>query len=121
MADGNVIEGIPENELWKRYRSTGDMSLRDAIVKQYAPLVKYVAGKVSVGMPQNVDFDDLVGFGVFGLFDAIEKFDPEKHQAISMIEAPDTESNCVVEVMQKGFLLNDRLIRPAMVVVSKKP
>lgn len=79
MADGNVIQGIPENELWKRYRSTGDMSLRDAIVKQYAPLVKYVAGKVSVGMPQNVDFDDLVGFGVFGLFDAIEKFDPEKH------------------------------------------
>jgi molecular chaperone GrpE len=48
-----------------------------------------------------------------------EKFDPEKHQAISMIEVPDTESNSVVEVMQKGFLLNDRLIRPAMVVVAK--
>jgi molecular chaperone GrpE len=48
-----------------------------------------------------------------------EKFDPEKHQAISMIEVPDTESNIVVEVMQKGFLLNDRLIRPAMVVVAK--
>ena len=48
-----------------------------------------------------------------------EKFDPERHQAISMIEMPDTESNSVVEVMQKGFLLNDRLIRPAMVVVAK--
>jgi molecular chaperone GrpE len=48
-----------------------------------------------------------------------EKFDPEKHQAISMIEVPDTEPNSVVEVMQKGFLLNDRLIRPAMVVVAK--
>ena len=48
-----------------------------------------------------------------------EKFDPEKHQAISMVEVPDAESNSVIEVMQKGFLLNDRLIRPAMVVVAK--
>ena len=48
-----------------------------------------------------------------------EKFDPEKHQAISMVEAGDAESNTVVEVMQKGFLLNDRLVRPAMVVVAR--
>ena len=48
-----------------------------------------------------------------------EKFDPEKHQAISMTESADAESNTVVEVMQKGFLLNDRLVRPAMVVVAK--
>jgi len=48
-----------------------------------------------------------------------EKFDPDKHQAISMVEIKDAESNSVIEVMQKGFLLNDRLIRPAMVVVAK--
>jgi molecular chaperone GrpE len=48
-----------------------------------------------------------------------EKFDPEKHQAISMTEAQGVESNSIIEVMQKGFLLNDRLIRPAMVVVAK--
>jgi molecular chaperone GrpE len=48
-----------------------------------------------------------------------EKFDPERHQAISMIEADGAESNSVIEVMQKGFLLNDRLVRPAMVVVAK--
>lgn len=48
-----------------------------------------------------------------------EKFDPEKHQAISMVEAPDAESNSVIEVMQKGFALNERLVRPAMVVVAK--
>lgn len=48
-----------------------------------------------------------------------EKFDPEKHQAISMAESADAEPNTVVEVMQKGFLLNDRLVRPAMVVVAK--
>ena len=74
-----VLENVTEEELWKEYRKTHDQEIRDTLIRQYAPLVKYVAGKISVGMPQNVDFDDLVGFGVFGLFDAIEKFDPEKH------------------------------------------
>lgn len=68
-----------EAELWRRYRKTKDPELRDRLIRQYAPLVKYVAGKVAVGMPATVEFDDLVGYGVFGLFDAVEKFDPEKH------------------------------------------
>jgi len=48
-----------------------------------------------------------------------EQFDPEQHQAISMVEDKNAESNTVVSVMQKGFMLNERLVRPAMVVVSK--
>ena len=48
-----------------------------------------------------------------------EKFDPEQHQAISMVEDKSAESNIVISVMQKGFMLNERLVRPAMVVVSK--
>lgn len=48
-----------------------------------------------------------------------EKFDPERHQAMSMIDAEGAEPNTVVEVMQKGFALHDRLVRPAMVVVAK--
>lgn len=75
----NIINGVPESELWREYRKGKDQKIRDAIITQYAPLVKYVAGKVSVSMPSNIDFDDLVGFGVFGLLDAIEKFDPDKH------------------------------------------
>jgi RNA polymerase sigma factor for flagellar operon FliA len=72
-------EGKSEAELWKLYRKMRNPEIRDYFVKQYAPLVKYVAGKVAIGMPNNVEFDDLVGFGVFGLFDAIEKYDPAKH------------------------------------------
>jgi RNA polymerase sigma factor for flagellar operon FliA len=68
-----------EEELWFEYRRNRDPKIREAFIKQYAPLVKYVAGKVAVGMPHNVDFDDLVGYGVFGLLDAIDKFDPEKN------------------------------------------
>jgi RNA polymerase sigma factor FliA len=78
MAD-NLLAEKTEEELWRIYRETKNPAIRDRLVEQYAPLVKYVAGKVAVGMPHNVEFDDLVGYGVFGLFDAIEKFDPEKH------------------------------------------
>ncbi len=72
-------EGKTEEELWRLYRRRQDPTIRDFFIKQYAPLVKYVAGKVAIGMPHNVEFDDLVGFGVFGLLDAIDKFDPAKH------------------------------------------
>ncbi|MFW5799805.1 MAG: RNA polymerase sigma factor WhiG [Spirochaetota bacterium] len=65
-----------EEELWEEYKRTSDPKIREVFVHQYAPLVKYVAGKVAMGMPQSIEFDDLVGYGVFGLLDAIEKFDP---------------------------------------------
>ena len=52
---------------------------------------------------------------------ASEPFDPEQHQAMSMVPNPDVEPNTVLEVFQKGYLLNGRLVRPAMVVVSKSP
>jgi len=68
-----------EERLWQQYRKTRDPAIREAFIKQYAPLVKYVAGKVSVGMPNNVEFDDLVGYGVFGLIDAIDKYDPDRN------------------------------------------
>ena len=77
---GNTVPELKtEDELWQRYRKTKDTSIRDTLIKQYAPLVKYVAGKVAMGMPHNVEFDDLVSYGVIGLFDAIEKYDPEKN------------------------------------------
>lgn len=75
----NALAEKSEAQLWREYRKNKDPEIRDHLIRQYAPLVKYVAGKVAVGMPQNVEFDDLVGYGVFGLFDAIEKFDPDKH------------------------------------------
>ena len=50
-----------------------------------------------------------------------EPFNPEFHEAMSMVDAPDAEPNSVVNVLQKGYVLNGRLIRPAMVVVAKAP
>ena len=77
---GNVsLDTRPEDELWLEYKHTQDPQLRELFIIKYAPLVKYVAGKVAVGMPNNVEFDDLVGYGVFGLLDAIDKYEPEKN------------------------------------------
>jgi RNA polymerase sigma factor for flagellar operon FliA len=75
----SLFEQKTEEELWLEYRNTRSPALRDTFIRQYMPLVKYVAGKISVGMPGSVEFDDLVGFGQFGLLDAINKYDPEKN------------------------------------------
>lgn len=68
-----------EFDLWREYRDLRTREVRDFLVEKYSPLVKYVAGKVAIGMPQNVEFDDLVSYGSFGLLDAIEKFDPDRN------------------------------------------
>ncbi|MDR2109944.1 MAG: RNA polymerase sigma factor WhiG [Spirochaetaceae bacterium] len=78
-SDDNSLTQKPEDERWIDYRRTRDPKIREDFIKQYAPLVKYVAGRLAVGMPHNVEFDDLVGFGAFGLLDAIDKFDPSKN------------------------------------------
>lgn len=67
-----------EEQLWKDYRQGGSQAAREELIVGYSPLVKYVAGRVSIGLPPNVEFDDLVSFGIFGLMDAIDKFDPER-------------------------------------------
>lgn len=68
----------PVAELWQRYQESPTRDRRDRLILNYSPLVKYVAGRVAVGLPQNVDQSDLVSYGIFGLIDAIEKFDPKR-------------------------------------------
>ena len=62
-------------ELWEEFKSSGDSALRERLILHYSPLVKYVAGRVGVGLPPNIEQADLV---FFGLIDAIEKFDLER-------------------------------------------
>ena len=72
------LDAIGEDKLWTKFIKNQDQTIRDYFVIKYAPLVKYVAGKISMGMPQNIEFDDLVSYGIFGLIDAINKFDPAR-------------------------------------------
>jgi RNA polymerase sigma factor for flagellar operon FliA len=66
-------------ELWADYKAKRGRAARDRLIVHYSPLVKYVAGRVSVGLPQSIDQSDLVSYGIFGLIDAIEKFDPDRN------------------------------------------
>ena len=64
--------------LWRDYKASKDEKLRERLILHYSPLVKYVAGRVGVGLPPNIEQADLVSYGIFGLIDAIEKFDLER-------------------------------------------
>lgn len=64
---------------WIDYKERGEPSARDQLILHYSPLVKYVAGRVAVGLPSNVDQADLVSYGIFGLIDAIDKYDQSRN------------------------------------------
>src|SRR5579884_981932 len=66
------------DQLWAEYKSTGDRGIRDQLIVRYSPLVKFVAGRVSAGLPHSIEQADLVSYGMFGLIDAIEKFDTSR-------------------------------------------
>jgi RNA polymerase sigma factor for flagellar operon FliA len=65
-------------DLWSDYKATASKDARDRLIVHYSPLVKYVAGRVAVGLPQSIEQADLVSYGIFGLMDAIEKFEPDR-------------------------------------------
>jgi len=64
--------------MWRQYRKTGDQGLRDRLILTYAPLVKYVAGRLGSGLPAHVDEGDLVSYGLLGLIGAIERYEPDR-------------------------------------------
>jgi len=64
--------------LWTEFRRSGDRKVRDRLVLTYAPLVKFVAGRVGAGLPSHVDDEDLISYGLLGLMRAIERFEPER-------------------------------------------
>ena len=66
---------VDTQTLWPEFKRTGDRRLRNQLMEHYLPLVKYTADRISAKLPNEVDVDDLVSAGVFGLVDAIEAFD----------------------------------------------
>ncbi|MGH3664633.1 MAG: RNA polymerase sigma factor WhiG [Egibacteraceae bacterium] len=78
VGQGRVSQDPEVVALWERYKAEGHRETRERLILQYSPLVKYVAGRVSVGLPATIEQADLVSYGMFGLIDAIEKFDLAK-------------------------------------------
>ena len=72
------MENLVSDKLWEEYGKSKSPEIREQIIINYAPLVKVVAGRLSMYLGYNVEYEDLVSYGVFGLIDAIDKFDYEK-------------------------------------------
>ncbi len=72
------FEPYSEEELWQQYAESHEQKIRNYFIEKYAPLVKYVAGRVAITVPNSVEFNDLVSYGILGLIDAIDKFDPKR-------------------------------------------
>ncbi len=67
------------DEVWRRYKERNDPQARDELILAYSPLVKYVAGRMSSGLPPHIEEADLVSYGLLGLISALERFDPSRH------------------------------------------
>jgi len=69
---------VEEKQLWIEYKKSGNLKIREQLIVQYIPLVKYVVGRMITNLPKNVEYDDLVEYGIIGLLDAVEKYDVTK-------------------------------------------
>jgi RNA polymerase sigma factor FliA len=78
MAMETNLKAIELRDLWRRYKDDRDEKARERLVLAYAPLVKYVAGRMSSGLPSHVEESDLISYGLLGLISAIERFEPER-------------------------------------------
>ncbi len=72
------LKAIELKDLWRRYKEESDAKAREGLVLAYSPLVKYVAGRMSSGLPSHVEESDLISYGLLGLISAIERFDPSR-------------------------------------------
>ena len=72
------LKAIELKGLWQKYKEEGDARSRERLVLAYSPLVKYVAGRMSSGLPAHVEEADLISYGLLGLISAIERFDLER-------------------------------------------
>ncbi len=82
MRDRQSEPGRPSPEetqvRWERFVQHPDPALRESLILQYAPLVKYVVGRLAIGLPAIMDFEDVISDGTIGLIEAVERFDPSK-------------------------------------------
>ena len=86
--EGILDPGMTDGELWSSYKANPTANLKEQIVKRYLPLIKYVVGRMTVSPPSGLDYEDLLSFGVFGLLDAIDRFDLSKGFSFQTFAVP---------------------------------
>jgi RNA polymerase sigma factor for flagellar operon FliA len=116
-----VVEELNSEELfalWSEFKDSHSKSAKDRLLIHYAPLVKFVAGRVAVGLPQSIDQADLVSYGMFGLIDAIDKFDLDRKikfetYAISRIKGAIIDELRAIDWVPRSVRAKARVIEKA--------
>lgn len=104
-------------QIWTEFRATADPALRNRLVLQYAPLVKYVAGRLRTRMPDSVEQDDLVSDGILGLMDAIERFEPNRGLSFQTFAVPRIRGAIIDGMRSMDFV--PRSVRDKLRVIAR--
>ncbi len=107
MGATSVRPGV--NEVWRQYRLAGDRSLRNVLMEEYLPIVKYNAERIGAKLPNEVDHDDLISAGIFGLMDAIDAFDLDRGVKFETYCAPRIRGAILDELRSMDWV--PRLVR----------
>ena len=110
---------------WDEYKGSGSAAARDALILNYSPLVKYVAGRVAVGLPANIEQADLISYGIFGLIDAIDKYDQDRGikfetYAISRIRGAIIDELRAIDWVPRSVRFKAREIEKAYTALENK-
>src|SRR5918998_701524 len=110
---------------WDEYKASGRESAREALILNYSPLVKYAAGRVAVGLPANIEQADLISYGIFGLIDAIDKYDQERGikfetYAISRIRGAIIDELRAIDWVPRSVRFKAREIEKAYTALENK-
>jgi RNA polymerase sigma factor FliA len=110
---------------WRSYKHDASPQARDRLILHYSPLVKYVAGRVAVGLPSNIEQADLISYGIFGLIDAIEKYDITRNikfetYAISRIRGAIIDELRAIDWVPRSVRFKAREVEKAYTTLENK-
>ncbi len=114
-----------EKELWINYKRTGSLEIREKLILQYIPLVKYIVNKIIKTLPKNIEYEDMVEYGIIGLLDAVEKFDITKDvnfktYAVLRIRGAIYDELRVMDMLPRTLRTLSKNIENAYIEIEKK-
>ncbi|HWC13425.1 MAG TPA: RNA polymerase sigma factor WhiG [Actinomycetota bacterium] len=124
-SDQTVAVADSVGDAWAAYKEQGSSEARDRLILHFSPLVKYVAGRVAVGLPANIEQADLISYGIFGLIDAIDKYDQSRGikfetYAISRIRGAIIDELRAIDWVPRSVRFKAREIEKAYAALENK-
>lgn len=111
-------------ELWQRYRNKNDRQAREELILNYTRLVRYVVGRLAIGLPASLQHEDLVGFGILGLIEAVDRFNPDQGvkfatYAVTRIRGQIIDSLRAMDLLPRSVYRHNRDIEQAMATLTQ--